>query len=115
VNPDVVKHTEKVAPIAAAASALATLVCCLPIGFAASAATASLGAFIAPLRPWFLGASLVLLAIGAVEISRNRRTCATTGRARATSLAILILSAFVILLVTLLPQVVAGILADWMP
>ena len=36
------KHAEKVAPLAAAASALATLACCLPLGIAAAAATATM-------------------------------------------------------------------------
>jgi len=34
------KHAETITPVAAALAALATLACCLPIGFAAAAATA---------------------------------------------------------------------------
>jgi hypothetical protein len=61
-----VNHGEKIAPVAAAATALATLACCLPVGIAAAAATASLAAVVAEHRVWFLFASGVLLAVGAV-------------------------------------------------
>jgi hypothetical protein len=57
------KHAERVTPIAAVTSALATLLCCLPIGFAAAAATASVAAVVGQLRPWLLGASVVFVAV----------------------------------------------------
>jgi hypothetical protein len=37
------KHGEKVAPVMAALTGVATIACCLPVGFAAPAVTASLG------------------------------------------------------------------------
>lgn len=103
------KHTEKITPVAGALTALTTLACCLPMGFAAAAATASLGAVVMSYRSWFLGASLVLLVIGAVQ---QRRACSTRGYA---SVVILGLSAAVVVLVIFFPQVIAGLLADWMP
>ena len=105
------KHSEKVAPVAAAASALATLLCCLPAGIAAAAATASLGAAVAPYRSWFLGASAMLLAIGVVQLTRAQRCSTRTSGSKA----ILIVSAAIVVLVALFPQVVAGLLADWLP
>ena len=48
------KHAERITPIAAATSALATLLCCLPIGFAA-AATANVVMMVAKLCPWLVG------------------------------------------------------------
>ncbi len=106
------KHAEKVAPVAAAASALATLVCCLPVGVAAAAATASLGAIVSGYRSWFLGASALLLAIGIVQVTRVRRACGTRTPG---SMVILAVSGTIVLLVALFPQVLAGLIADWLP
>lgn len=105
-------HTEKIAPAAAALSALATLACCLPIGIAAGTATASLAIVAGSYRWWFLGASAVLLTLGAVQLVRVRRTCQTRGSG---STVILAVSAAIVLLVVLLPQVLAGLIADWLP
>ena len=58
------KHVEKVTPVAAALTSLATLVCCLPMGFAAAAATACIGMVVAAYQRWFPGASVVLLVVG---------------------------------------------------
>jgi hypothetical protein len=106
------KHTEKIAPVAAALSALATLACCLPIAFAAGTATATLAMVAGTYRWSFLGASVVLLAIGAAQLVQARRACKPRG---STSIVILTFSAAVVLLVVLFPQVIAGLLADWMP
>src|SRR3954468_23142638 len=106
------KHGEKIAPVAAAASALATLVCCLPVGIAAAAATASLAAVVSAYRMWFLLISAILLAVGIIQLARVQRQCA--GRPRG-SMAILGISATIVLLVALFPQVVAALIADWLP
>jgi hypothetical protein len=106
------KHAERITPIAAALSALTTLLCCLPLGFAAAAATASLSVAVAALRPWLLGASVVLVAIGFVQVYRGRKTCDRRSRA---TLAILWMCAAVVLVITLFPQVVATALADFVP
>jgi hypothetical protein len=106
------RHREKIAPLAAAATALATLVCCLPVGFAAAAATASLGAVVASYRNWFLLASGVLLIVGVVQWRRAERQCSTRNRG---SLAILSVSATIVLLVTLFPQIIAAMIAAWLP
>jgi hypothetical protein len=106
------KHTEKIAPVVAALSALATLACCLPIAFAAGTASGGLAMVASTYRWSFLGASVVLLAVGAVQLVQARRACRMRGSA---SLAILAMSATTVLLVVLLPQVIAGLLADWMP
>jgi hypothetical protein len=106
------KHAEKVAPIAAALTSLATLVCCLPVGFAAAAATASLSIVVASYQRWFLGASVILLLTGMVQLWNVQRTCI---RRPYSSFAVFAVSAVIVLLVVLFPQVVAGIVADWMP
>jgi hypothetical protein len=106
------KHAEKVTPVAAALTSLATLVCCLPMGLAAAAATASLGMVVATYQRWFLGASVVLLLIGMVQLQRVQKRCTTRPYA---SVVVFGVSALIVLLVVLFPQVIAGIVADWMP
>ena len=106
------KHTEKIAPVVAALSALATLTCCLPIAFLAGTASASLAIVAGSYRWSFLGASVVLLAVGAVQLVQERRACRPSGAA---SLGILGVSATIVLIVVLFPQMIAGLLADWMP
>lgn len=106
------KHTDKIAPVAAAASALATLACCLPIAFAAGTASATLAMVAGTYRWSFLGASAVLLAIGAVQVVQARRVCRPRS---STSVVVLVLSALTVLLVVVFPQVIAGLIADWMP
>jgi hypothetical protein len=105
------KHTEKITPIAAAASALTTLLCCLPLGFAAAAATASMAIAVAKLRPWFLGVSVLLVAIGFMQVYR-RKACDRRSR---TTVAILWVCATIVLLVTLFPQLFATAIADFVP
>lgn len=106
------KHVEKVTPVAGALTSLATLVCCLPMGFAAAAATASLSMVVAAYQRWFFGASIVLLIVGMVQLQRVQRNCDTRPYA---SMIVFGVSAVIVLLVVLFPQVVAGIVADWMP
>jgi hypothetical protein len=105
-------HGERIAPVAAAATALATLACCLPVGIAAAAATASLAAVVAEHRGWFLLGSAALLAVGIVQLTRAQRQCSTRNGG---SLAILGISATIVLLVALFPQVIAAIIAAWLP
>jgi len=109
------RHTEKVAPVAAVVSALATLACCLPAGFAAATVTGTIGAFVQPLRSWFLGASIVLVLVGVVQVARGRRTCDRSGTGGVVSIIFLSASAVTVVLVLFFPQVVAGLVADWMP
>ena len=106
------KHSEKIAPVAAALTGLATLACCLPMGLAAAAVTAGLSTVVAAYQPWFLGLSVVLLAVGLVQLNQVQRTC---GRRPYASFVVFGLSTVIVLLVVLFPQVVAGMLADWLP
>jgi hypothetical protein len=101
-------HLEKVTPVAAALSAIATLACCLPVTFAAAAATASLSTVMAEYRSWLIGLSAVLLGTAVVQI-RHARSCGRRSRA---SLAIFWGSLAVVALVALFPQVLASLLAD---
>jgi hypothetical protein len=106
------KHGEKVAPVMAAVTSLATIACCLPMGFAAAAVTASLSMAVAGYQPWFLGASVLLLFVGAVQLRQTQRTCRTRSYS---SLLVFGCSAVIVVLVVVFPDVIAGLLADWMP
>jgi hypothetical protein len=106
------KHGEKIAPVMAAVTGLATLACCLPMGFAAAAVTASLSMAVATYQPWFLGASVLLLFVGGVQLRQTQRTCGTRSYS---SLIVFGFSAVIVVLVVVFPQVLAGLLADWLP
>lgn len=106
------RHAEKITPVAAALSALTTLACCLPVTFAAGSATAGLAVVAGAYRWAFLTASMILIALGTVQLVRARRACRTRGTG---SMVILGISAAIVLLVVAFPQVIAGLLADWMP
>ena len=106
------KHAEKIAPAAAALSALATLACCLPIAFAAGTATAGLAIVAGSYRWAFLGVSAALLLVGVVQLVRVRRACKTRDSGSMVTLGV---SAVIVLLVLAFPQIIAGLIADWMP
>jgi hypothetical protein len=103
------KHIEKLAPIAAAASAISCIACCLPLGFAAAAGFAGLGVVLDPLRPWIMGLSAVLLATGVWQLYRRPKVCAPRSRA---SIVIFWCCAIVVVAMIVAPQLVAGLLAD---
>lgn len=105
------KHAERVTPIAAVTSALATLLCCLPIAFATAAATASVAAVVGQLRPWLLGASVVLVAVGFWQVYR-RKSCE---RRNPVTIGLLWISAAIVAMVILFPQAIAGVIADLLP
>lgn len=106
------RHLEKVTPVMAAVSAVSTLVCCLPLGFAGAAALGTLGAVVAPFRSWLVGGAVVLLLAGVAQIARPQRACRTR---TTTSVVILSVCAVVILAIVFFPQLIAGIAADWLP
>jgi hypothetical protein len=50
--------TEKLTPVAAAMSALATLACCLPLGIAGAVGALGLSVALEALRPWLIGGDI---------------------------------------------------------
>lgn len=104
-------RTGKIPSVAAAVTALSTMLCCLPGAFAAAAATTSAGLFVIDYQGWFLGASVVLLALGALQLRSARRACSTTPPS--SSVVVLCVSAMIVLITMLFPQVLAGLIADW--
>ena len=102
---------ERAAPIAASLSAISTLLCCLPLSFIGALGIASLSAAMLQYRLWLIGLSVALIVVGFVQVYRQPGQC--TRRSTA-SLVMLWVSAFIVGLVFLLPQVVATLLASWL-
>ena len=101
---------ERLAPIAAAFSAVTTLLCCLPLSFAGALGAAGLSAAVLEYRLWLMGASLALLAVGFLQVYGRPSQCARRSRV---TLFVLWTSAIVVMVLLLMPQLVATLLADW--
>src|SRR5437016_5002588 len=97
------------ASLAAILSSLATLGCCLPLGFAAALGAGAASAFFTTLRPWLLGLSVLLIAVGFWQQHRAKQ-CSVRGRFVGNAL--LWAAVAVVLGMILFPQQIAGFLAD---
>jgi len=97
------------ASLLAILGSVATIGCCLPIGFAAALGAGAASAFFTTLRPWLLGLSVALIAVGFWQQHRAKQ-CAVRGR----WLGNLLLWAAVLVVIgmVLFPQQVAGFIAD---
>jgi hypothetical protein len=100
--------TEKLTPLAAAMSALATLACCLPLGIAGALGALSLSVALERLRPWLIGLAVVLLGVSAFQMYQGQRSCQKRSRL---SLIVFALSAAVVLAVMIFPQQLAELMA----
>jgi hypothetical protein len=96
------------AALGAIASSLASLSCCLPLGFAAALGAGAAGAWLTALRPWLLGLAVGMLGLGFWQ-QRRARQCSVRGRWLGAAL--LWLAVAVVLGMLLLPQQIAGLLA----
>ena len=103
---------ERIAPAAAALGALSTLLCCLPLSFAAALGAAGLSVIAIEYRSWLIGFAVILLAVGFIEV--YRRPSDSCRRRSSISIAILWCSALLVAIVFLMPQLVAALLADWL-
>ena len=56
--------------------------------------------------------SVLLLLVGPVQLRETRRACGTHAYS---SLIVFSLSAVIVVLVVVFPDVIAGLLADWLP
>lgn len=103
------RWTGATAPVAAIVSAVATIGCCLPLGFLGAVGAAGAGVLFTSLRPWLLGLSVVLLSFGFFQYFRG----AQCGLKRSTVTVVLLwIATLVVLLLALFPQPVASFLAD---
>ena len=97
------------ASVGAIVSSLATMGCCLPLGFAGALGAASASAFLQRFRPWLLALSIVLLGIGFWQ-QRRARLCAVK---RSYLSAVLLWTAVVLVVAMIVfPQEIAGFIAD---
>ena len=99
--------TERAAPVAAAIAALSTLACCLPFGFLGAVGLAGLSVRVQAARPWLLGCAIALLVLGFFQVYR-RNQCK---KRSPISVALFWVAAVVVLLIVLLPQLIATVLA----
>ncbi len=97
------------ASLVAIFSSLATIACCLPLGFAAALGAGAASAVFTTFRPWLLGLSVLLLGFGFWQ-QRRARQCAVRGRVVGTVL--LWAAVAVVLGMILFPQQIAGFIAD---
>lgn len=96
------------ASVGAIVSSLATISCCLPLGFAAALGAGAASAFFVTLRPWLLGLSVVLIGWGFWQQHRAKQ-CAVRGRLLGK---VLLWAAVVVVLgMILFPQQIAGLVA----
>jgi len=103
-----VRVTERLAPVAGAISALATLACCLPLGIAGAVGALGLSVALEALRPWLIGIAVLLLSVGLLQLYRGQRKCQ---RRSPLSLILFGLSAAIVLAIMIFPQKVAELLA----
>jgi hypothetical protein len=97
------------ASLAAILSAVATISCCLPLGFAGALGAGAASAFFTTLRPWLLGLSVVLLGLGFWQQYRAKQ-CSIRGRLIGS---VLLWTALVVVLgMILFPQEIAAFIAD---
>ncbi len=100
--------TERLTPVAAVASALATLACCLPLGIAGAVGALGLSVALASLRPWLIGFAVILLGVSVFQIYRGQRSCRRPSRL---SLTVFGLCTVIVLAVMVFPQKVAELMA----
>jgi uncharacterized membrane protein YidH (DUF202 family) len=97
------------ASLVAILSSVATIGCCLPLGFAAALGAGAASAFATKLRPWLLGLSVVLLGLGFWQQYRAKQ-CAV--RRSYLSTVLLWTAVAVVVGMILFPQEIAGFIAD---
>jgi hypothetical protein len=97
------------ASLGAILSSLATMGCCLPLGFAGALGAAGASAFVQRFRPWLPALSILLLGIGFWQ-QRRARLCAV----KRNYLSTVLLWTAVVLVVAMIvfPQEIAGFIAD---
>jgi hypothetical protein len=97
------------ASLVAMVSSVATISCCLPLGFAAALGAGAASAFFTTLRPWLLGLSVVLLGLGFWQ-QRRAKQCSIRGRMIGN---VLLWAALIVVLgMILFPQEIAAFIAD---
>jgi hypothetical protein len=97
------------ASLGAVLSSVATISCCLPLGFAAALGAGAASAFFTTLRPWLLGLSVALIGLGFLQQHRAKQ-CAVRGRMIGNL--VLWAAVAIVLGMVLFPQEIAAFIAD---
>jgi len=97
------------ASVVAVLSSVATISCCLPLGFAAALGASAASAFFTTLRPWLLGLSVGLIGLGFWQQHRAKQ-CGI--RSRWVGNVLLWAAVVVVLGMILFPQEIAAVIAD---
>lgn len=97
------------ASLAAILSSVATISCCLPLGFAAALGVGAASAFFTTLRPWLLGLSVALIGLGFWQQHRSKY-CSI--RVRMIGNVLLWTAVVVVFGLILFPQEIAAFIAD---
>ena len=92
------------ASLGAILSSLLALGCCLPLPFLGAAGIAGASVLLSSARPWLLGLSVILLAVGFFQIYRGMK-CRT--RHSRTALVLFGLAAILVVFLLFFPQVMA--------
>jgi hypothetical protein len=100
--------TDKLTPVAAAMSAVATLACCLPLGVAGAVGALGLSVVLERLRPWLISLAVILLGVSALQMYKHGKSCRRRSRL---GLVFFGLSAAIVLTVLIFPQQLAELLA----
>ena len=103
------KGTGVSASAAAIVSSIASLSCCLPLGFAAAIGAGAASGFFERLRPWLLALSIALIGVGFWQQHRAKQ-CSIRGRMIGNVL--LWCAVIVVVGMVLFPQQIAGFIAD---
>ena len=102
------KVAGRLAPVSAAAAALCTLACCLPLGIAGAVGALGLSVVLASLRPWLIAFAVISLAVGLFHLYRDQKRC---HRRSPVSLILFGACAGIVLAVLVFPQRVAEVMA----
>jgi hypothetical protein len=96
------------ASLTAITAAIATMACCVPLGFAGAVGVGLASPFFTTLRPWLLGFSVALVGLGFWQQHRAKQ-CAI--RSRWVGNVLLWTALIVVLGMILFPQQIAGVIA----
>jgi hypothetical protein len=99
---------ERATPVAAVIAVLTTLSCCLPLTFLGALGLAGASVRLQSLRPWLLVSAAILLGFGFIQLYVRRNQFQ---RGSPLSIALFWGAAVIVLLVILLPQLIASLIA----
>jgi len=89
-------------------AAISTLACCIPFAFLGTLGLAGASPRLQAARPWLLVGAVILVILGFIQLYLRRNRCERSSRL---SIALFWVSAVIVLLVVLFPQLIANLIA----